>query len=45
MAGLIGKKLGMTQVYSDGPARFTVFNQPLGEKRLADNLVAQLGPT
>ena len=35
----------MTQVYSDGLARFTVFVEPLGEERLADNLVAQLGPT
>ena len=32
----------MTQVYSDGLARFTVFVEPLGEERLADNLVAQL---
>ena len=35
----------MTQVYSDGLARFTVFVEPLGEERPADNLAAQLGPT
>ncbi len=35
----------MTQVYSDGLARFTVFVEPLSEERLADNLAAQLGPT
>ena len=34
-----------SRVYTDGMARFTVFVEPLGEERLADDLRAQLGPT
>lgn len=34
-----------SRVYSDGMARFTVFVEPLGEDRLANDLRAQLGPT
>ncbi|MEH6490835.1 MucB/RseB C-terminal domain-containing protein [Halopseudomonas sp.] len=34
-----------SRVYSDGIARFTVFFEPLGEDRLANDLRAQLGPT
>lgn len=35
----------MSQAYSDGLARFTLFVEPLGEGALADDLLAQLGPT
>jgi sigma-E factor negative regulatory protein RseB len=34
-----------TQVFSDGLARFTIFVEPLTENRVADDLLAQLGPT
>ncbi|GGE40724.1 sigma factor AlgU regulatory protein MucB [Halopseudomonas oceani] len=35
----------MSQAYSDGLARFTLFVEPLGEGALAEDLLAQLGPT
>ena len=34
-----------TQVFSDGLARFTIFVEPLTENRVAEDLLAQLGPT
>ncbi|MEH6498876.1 MAG: MucB/RseB C-terminal domain-containing protein [Pseudoalteromonas distincta] len=35
----------ITQVYTDGLARLTLFVEPLGEEGIADDLRAQLGPT
>ncbi|MBQ0744824.1 MAG: MucB/RseB C-terminal domain-containing protein [Pseudomonas sp.] len=35
----------ITQVFTDGLARLTVFVEPLGAETLADDLRAQLGPT
>lgn len=35
----------LTQAYSDGLARFTLFIEPLTELQLAEDLRAQLGPT
>lgn len=35
----------MSQAFSDGLARFTLFVEPLGEGALAEDLLAQLGPT
>ncbi|WP_373185481.1 MucB/RseB C-terminal domain-containing protein [Halopseudomonas sp.] len=35
----------VTQAFTDGLARFTVFIEPLAEDRVADDLRAQLGPT
>ena len=35
----------VTQVYTDGLARFTLFIEPLNTETLADDLRAQLGPT
>ena len=35
----------MSQAFSDGLARFTLFVEPLGDGALAEDLLAQLGPT
>lgn len=35
----------ISQVYTDGLARFTLFIEPLSEEHLAEDLRAQLGPT
>lgn len=38
-------KATLTQVFTDGLSRFTVFVEPLAENQTADDLRAQLGPT